>query len=285
LEEKLERIRDAIKLAKRSRDVSGSPSALGARPIIHPTNPHQAVHPGLSHDLAQSSLRMVQTNRKHLEENRIVGHLSDGIGTIPFEILRTKVIQEMTAQGWTVLVVTSPTQGCGKTVTAINLALSMAKLQGRSVYLVDMDLRKPAIAKYLGVPKLPGFNDYLYGKVEAGETLFNIDVAGQKLNIACNWDVTSNPAEAMASQHVTEFLTYLKKRQEQAIIIVDLPPLLVSDDVMSILPLADCCLLTVAENLSTSHDVVNCEELLATTNFLGCVYNKSREVNKNQYYY
>ena len=278
----MERIREAIKLAKQSRDVAGVQRVLAPRPVIQPA--HQDTANPAGDEVEGASMHMAQTRGKHLEECRIVGHLNDNVATIPFEILRTKIVQEMTAQNWSVLVITSPTQGCGKTVTAINLALSMAKLQGRAVYLVDLDLRKPAISNYLGISKLPSFNDYLEGRASASETLFNMDIAGQNLALACNWDAIDSPAEAMASLHISEFFTYLKSRQEQCIIIVDLPPLLISDDVMSVLPFADCCVLTVAENMSTSHDIVNSEELLATTNFLGCVYNKSLEVNRNHYY-
>jgi protein-tyrosine kinase len=282
----LERIREAIKLAKKTRNVTGAPNVLGPRPVIHPTNPNYAAPlPDAAPETMAPALHVAKTNAKHLEEHRIVGHLSDNAATIPFEILRTKIVQEMGTQNWSVLVVTSPTQGCGKTVTAINLALSMAKLQGRAVYLLDLDFRKPSISKYLGLARQPALNDYLYGEKSAAETLFNIDLAGENLMLGCNWEASQHPAEAMASRQLAEYFAFLKTRQDQAIIIVDLPPLLVSDDVISVLPLADCCVLTVAENLTTTHDIGKCEELLSSTNFLGCVYNKSREANKNQYYY
>ena len=278
----MERIREAIKLAKQTRDVAGVQRVLSPRPVAQP--PYQNNAEATDEKVEQAAMPVARTNRQHLEENRIVGHLHDNVATIPFEILRTRIIQEMTAQNWSVLVITSPTQGCGKTVTAINLALSMSKLQGRSVYLVDLDLRKPAISNYLGLPRMPSFNDFREGRASASETLFNLDIAGPNLTVACNWDATDSPAEAMASHHIAEYFSFLRSRQEHCIIIVDLPPLLVSDDVMSVLPHANCCVLTVAENMSTSHDIANSEDLLATTNFLGCVYNKSREVNKNLYY-
>ena len=57
----------------------------------------------------------------------------------------------MTARKWKVLGVTSPTPRCGKTLTAINLAFSIARQLNKSVALVDMDLQRPQIAKCLGV--------------------------------------------------------------------------------------------------------------------------------------
>ena len=53
--------------------------------------------------------------------------------------------------GWQFLAVTSATAGCGKSVTACNLAMSIARLAERSVLLVDMDMQKPKVAEYLGL--------------------------------------------------------------------------------------------------------------------------------------
>ena len=64
-------------------------------------------------------------------------------------MLRAQVLQSMDENGWQFLAVTSPTTGCGKSVTAINLALSVARQSERSVFLVDMDLQRPKIADYL----------------------------------------------------------------------------------------------------------------------------------------
>ena len=68
-----------------------------------------------------------------------------------YDMLRTQVLQEMDKKSWQFLAVTSPTAACGKTVTACNLAMSIARLPERSVLLVDLDLRKPMVAEYLGV--------------------------------------------------------------------------------------------------------------------------------------
>src|SRR5215510_11748796 len=71
--------------------------------------------------------------------------------TKSFDMLRTQVLQSMNPKNWQFLAITSPTAGCGKTVTAINLALSIARQPELSALLIDMDLPKPAVAKYLGL--------------------------------------------------------------------------------------------------------------------------------------
>ena len=75
---------------------------------------------------------------------------------VPYDMLRTQVLQSMSVGGWKVLGVTSPTPGCGKTVTATNLALSIARLPDHLVVLVDLDLQKPQIANSLGIVSTGG---------------------------------------------------------------------------------------------------------------------------------
>src|SRR5258707_2019300 len=79
-------------------------------------------------------------------------------------MLRTKVLQEMEKKSWQYLAVKSPTAGCGKSVTACNLAMSIARLPERQVLLVDLDLRKPMIANYLGLGGNGGILSVLEGR-------------------------------------------------------------------------------------------------------------------------
>ena len=66
-------------------------------------------------------------------------------------MLRTQILQSMDMKAWQFLGITSATEGCGKSVVAVNLALSIARQPERSVLLVDLDLQKPQVANYLGL--------------------------------------------------------------------------------------------------------------------------------------
>ena len=83
-------------------------------------------------------------------------------------MLRTQVLQAMDQKNWQFLAITSPTAGCGKTVTAINLALSIARQPERSALLVDMDLQRPAVANYLGIKCRHGVRSILEGALDTG---------------------------------------------------------------------------------------------------------------------
>ena len=80
-------------------------------------------------------------DRHHLQAMRIVAYDSAEARSTHFDMLRTQVLQRMDAAGRQTVAVTSPRSGCGKTVSAINLALSMARQSEQAVLLVDLDLR------------------------------------------------------------------------------------------------------------------------------------------------
>src|SRR5882757_5747758 len=85
----------------------------------------------------------ISLDPRHLESRRIVAHDVRDPRAKSFDILRTQVLRTMDTSHWQMLAVSSPTPGCGKTVTSVNLALSIARQSDRAVLLVDLDLQKP----------------------------------------------------------------------------------------------------------------------------------------------
>ena len=79
-----------------------------------------------------AQIRDERLNAAHLEGRRIIAHGSSSQNGRYYDMLRTQVLQEMDKKSWQFLAVTSPTAGCGKTVTACNLAVSIARLSERS---------------------------------------------------------------------------------------------------------------------------------------------------------
>ena len=107
----------------------------------------------------------------HLERRRIVGHNIADPRSKAFDVLRTQVLQEMDKKNWRVLAITSPTEGCGKTVTAINLALSIARKSDRSALLVDLDLQRPSVANTLGIKSTQGMRGVLEGRTALADAI------------------------------------------------------------------------------------------------------------------
>jgi len=271
----MERIREAIKLAKKRHDAGNVTLETEVQSVDRNRTPPSSAPPGIP---------TFHTNRHHLETMRIIAHRSDNVLVYAFDVLRTKVLQEMDRQRWQTLVVTSPTMGCGKTVTAANLALSIARQPDKSVVLIDLDLRNPRIAYGFGLDLDQDLSSYIRGDVPLEEILAHVDVAGRQLTIVANNSSVKHSAEVINSHSIKSLFDKLKSGASRPIIIVDMPPILGSDDVIAFLPRADCCLLVVAEGTSTAQEIQASEQLLTETNFLGCVLTKSNE-RADKYYY
>ena len=89
----------------------------------------------------------------------------------------------MDLSGWKTLAVTSPTPNCGKTLTAINLALSMARQPDRQVLLVDLDLRKAQLASCLGLKCNEGVVGIIEGRIELHSAIVRARVGDSRLDV------------------------------------------------------------------------------------------------------
>ncbi len=232
--------------------------------------------------LADGTFREVVLDEADLEAARIIGHDVTDPRAKSYDILRTNVLQAMDLHEWHLLGITSPTKGCGKTLTAINLALSISRQMERAVLLIDMDFRKPQLASRLGVTSNVGLLDVLAGRLAATEAMFQIR-AGRNSIVVLPTEVTDVSAELIASRAMQAFIQELRRSFRSYVVILDLPPMLVSDDVTVLLPQIDCALLVAAVGTSTVPEIEECGRHLQSTNLLRVVVNKVPE-SKKMYY-
>ena len=238
-----------------------------------------AVANGIVPDAAQpitgdAQRRQVHLKARHLESTRIVAHDGSGEHGRYYDMLRTQVLQEMDKRSWQFLAVTSPTPACGKTVTACNLAMSIARLPERSVLLVDLDLRKPMLADYLGLGKSAGVLGILEANAALRETVVQATIGTTDLLVLPGSVASSRSSEWMASQRMNSLLQAIKRDFRSRIVIFDLPPLLLGDDVISILPRMDAILLVAGAGSSTVSDIRECQKHLQRTPVIRLVVNK-----------
>ena len=229
-----------------------------------------------------SDTRVVKLNSVHLEKNRIVAYNKNDVMSINFDLLRTLVLQRMEEKGWRTLAITSPTPGSGKTVVAINLAMSIAQQTNKTAMLVDFDLRRPKIGTYLGLPAGKSLNDILEGSAELPDVLVNPDMP--RLVVLATNKPVKNSSEVLSSPKISGLINELRDRYESRIVIFDLPPLLVTDDAIALLPQIDCVLMVVANGMSTKRDIEDSVRLVPAENLIGTVLNKA-EVSLSDYYY
>ena len=143
--------------------------------------------------------------------------------TEQYKILRTNVLSAAKTKPHKTLVITSSLHSEGKTMTALNLAVAIAQsTQKPRVLLIDADLRRGRIAKYLGVDQKIGLAEILMNQAQPADALFNIDV--ENLTFVAAGSVPPNPAELLNSDRMQRFLSLMKSKFDH--ILIDTPPVI-----------------------------------------------------------
>ena len=271
-------IRQAIEIARRAAEQS--PDAQPGGNSLDAFSPFPS-----SGEALDAQFREAKLNPLHLEASRIVAYNPLHEHGRHYDMLRTQVLQAMDHDGWQILAITSPTAGCGKSVTACNLAMSIARLPERSVLLVDMDLQKPKVAEYLGLDYQGGLLSVLEGRTTLLSRIVQVSVGRNQMLVLPSEVCRSGSAEWMASQTMTTLLQTLKRDFRSHIIILDMPPLLVGDDVISVLPQIESALLVAGVGATTLSDIKECNKHLKSTPIVRVVVNKAAEKTESYYGY
>jgi capsular exopolysaccharide synthesis family protein len=227
--------------------------------------------------------RKIALDVEAMERNRVYGFLNaQGIKSA-YKMLRTRVLQQMRTNNWTRLALSSARPGEGKTLTAINMAISLAIEPNQNVILVDLDLRRPSIAQCLGMPPGPGLSEYLTGKASIDQIIVKPDL--DRLLIVPNYQSIENSSELLTSRRMVELVDALSNRSNSTIVIFDLPPMLEADDMLAFSPYFDSLLMVVAQGETKRVDLQKSFELLNDIEVIGIVLNKSRSTEDAPGYY
>lgn len=233
----------------------------------------------------EPKLRHIKVSRKTLQEHRILDGEGKDEYVQAYKVLRTRIWHQMRANSWATLAVTSANPGEGKTLTAINLAISLAMMEiGRAVILVDLDMRRPKVHSYFDIHPDPGISDYFMGRVPLEEALVDPGLV-ERFVLLPGGRSLMNSSEILSSPRITRLLQELRSRYPSRLVICDLPPVLAADDALVLAPHMDAFLLVIEEGKSPRNDVSKMVELLKDTNLVGTVLNKSDEASRQYYGY
>lgn len=169
------------------------------------------------------------------------------------------------------LMVTSSIGNEGKSVTAINLAMSLAQEYDHTVMLVDADLRKPSVHHYLGLEKKAGLSECLLDGMEIKDVLVRTGIG--RLSVLQAGRVVRNPGELFSSQRFRDFFLEIKTRYPDRYIVIDTPPVLPFAESRSLCQIVDGVVLVVKEGAVTLDSIAETMECLGGTELLGIVYN------------
>jgi protein-tyrosine kinase len=260
----MERIKQALERAREERQHGGM---YKTRRVWSPATPELSIE--------FTETRTLQLAPDIIDEQRLVATAEEGAMADAYRILRTRVLQRMTGNGWRSIAITSMTEHNGKTLTAVNLAISMAKEVNHTVLLVDLDLRRPNVGRYFSHEAAPGLSDHLLRGVPLSEILFSPGI--DRLVVLPGNEPLANSSEMLSSPAMMRLIQDLKTRYESRYILLDMPTLMATDDVLAFLPQTDGVLLVVEEGRTLRQELARVPELLQGTNLIGTVLNKSAD--------
>ena len=266
----MEAIWKAVERAK-ARTVSQDRQRLD-RPNSAPQPNSTLVPPGSAE--AAQWVRDVDLKIAHLDHHRVIAYNAADPRARAFDSLRTQVLQSMDQRSWQFLAVTSPGAGCGKTMTAVNLALSVARQPERAAILVDLDMKKPHVAASLGLDCQKGVVSVLQGQNAITDALIQVNVGSCSLLVLPAEKAVTDSSELITSRAMSNLLQDIKRQFPAHTVILDLPPMLVGNDVIALLPQTDCALLVAAVGTSTISEIRECNKHLQSTPLVRLVLNK-----------
>ena len=207
-----------------------------------------------------------------------------------YKTLRTNVMFSLPGKESKCIGVASPDRGDGKSSVAINLAISFAQINKKSI-IVDCDLRLPTIASKLQIESSPGLSNFLSGNQESEHPL--IRRSGEYgIDIMTAGDIPPDPTALIGSKQMESFVALLKKYYDY--IIIDFPPATIVSDAALLSNIVDGYLIVLRHNESEYSKVSETlrQMQFADAKILGFVYNGKEEHKKyyrkgkySKYYY
>jgi capsular exopolysaccharide synthesis family protein len=198
-----------------------------------------------------------------------------------FRKLRTNLAYMDVDQPPRIIVVTSPKQSDGKSTVAANLAAAIA-IGGQAVTLIDGDLRRPTVADSLAVVDGAGLTDVLVGRVTPGEVIQDHpDVPG--LRVLASGAIPPNPSELLGSKAMQ---TLISELAQDAMVIIDAPPLLPVTDAAVLTRAADGAIVVISHNgtLDTELGASLGHITAVHGRTLGIVFNRMRRSASSGFY-
>lgn len=199
-----------------------------------------------------------------------------------FRLMRGRVLHRIKSGNWSCIGITSAGAGEGKTITAVNLAISIAREKLRMVYLLDLDMRHPSVMERVGSRPARQLSQYFAGDLAPEQVLYETSV--ENLVIAGVTAPVQGASEMLASRKLEGLLKYVRRRSPGALILIDLPPVLSTDEALVVAPRTDAMFLVVSEGVTRREGLTKAVDLLSDFTVAGVILNRSTEEFGGDYY-
>ncbi len=190
-----------------------------------------------------------------------------------FRGLRTSLFFRAGGIDARVIATTSPSAGDGKSTVLMNVAFSIAQA-GKKVLVIDADMRRPTIAKVLGMKSTLGLSELLSGKCSQNEATI-VHPESPNLSIIASGSIPTNPSELLASEEFKHLILHAKESYD--FVLVDCPPVLAVADPLVVSGVVDAVIVAIRINPQSRSELRRTIEMLneVNANVLGTVVNAS----------
>ena len=196
--------------------------------------------------------------------------------------LRTSLLQKSKKQKLKTIAIASVAPGEGKSVTALNLAWLLAQTEGIRALVIDCDMRRPSICRYLGIDDAPGMSELLDGESSPADVILQLEPSG--LYLLPGGRPRSDVAEQISGPNFAKLLEHVQANFD--FVIIDAPPLGVFVDAKVLINQTDGALLVLRRNFTTFKEVDRVLDGLPRQRMLGVVLNQAEEtLISGRYYY
>ena len=201
-----------------------------------------------------------KTVQSNIDSRIVAFYNSHSSVTEQYRKLRTNIQTLKKEKPIQSVVITSSIHGEGKTITAINIAICYSQEAGKKkVLLIDTDMRRSKVHKYLGIDNEIGLADILADDRPVDETLLNIKEI-DNLTVLPAGKTKQNPAELLGSVKFGNLIAALKKRYDY--IILDTPPVIPVTDTALIAPHTDGALMVIQASRTQKGVIQHGEDML-----------------------
>jgi Mrp family chromosome partitioning ATPase len=192
-----------------------------------------------------------------------------------YRLLRSRLANRVKRNNWFSLAVVSPRQADGKSITAVNLAISAAREKQKPIYLLDLDMRNPSVCRFLGIAAVRPLPDYFLGQARPEEVLYQTSFPN--LIVAGALAPSDGASELLAGSRFSDLLAHIRLRSPDAFVIVDLPPVTMTDEALQVGPRVDAFLVVVSEGKTERKDLSQTLTSLGEFTIAGIVVNRSSD--------
>jgi protein-tyrosine kinase len=227
-------------------------------------------------------IRTIRINR----DNRLLASIFDPHSAVSeqYRKLKSSLVRLTREDKFrNLIMVTSAVAGEGKSLTAVNLAISMAQEYDLTVLLVDADLRRPRVHAYLGFEQTIGLSDCLQDGIDIGEAIVKTDI--DKLSVISAGREVEKPLELLGSKKMQDLMAELKNRYPDRYVIIDTPPLLPFAETRALAHQVDGVVFVIHAEVTPVDSVLEAKEILKGCPILGVVLNDSTEPNTDNSHY